>query len=111
MPKRLDRSVSASAGICLSAPAANQMPALALTDLSNLFGMVKFYKAARSAGIKPIIGCDVLVAGVEPGRPAHRALLLCQSREGYLRLCDWLTRAYAHPPERGSICLQTTWFS
>jgi DNA polymerase-3 subunit alpha len=93
-----------------AAAVANQMPALALTDLSNLFGMVKFYKAARSAGIKPIIGCDVLVAGVEPGRPAHRALLLCQSREGYLRLCDWLTRAYAHPPERGAVCLQTTWF-
>jgi DNA polymerase III subunit alpha len=86
------------------------MPALALTDLSNLFGMVKFYKAARSAGIKPIIGCDVLAAGVEPGEPAHRVLLLCQSREGYLRLCDWLTRAYAHPPERGSVCLKTAWF-
>ena len=37
------------------------MPALALTDLSNVFGMVKFYKAARARGIKPIIGCDVWV--------------------------------------------------
>ena len=35
------------------------MPALALTDLSNLFGMVKFYTAARSRGIKPVIGADV----------------------------------------------------
>src|SRR5512141_1721890 len=68
------------------------MPALALTDLSNLFGMVKFYKAARGAGIKPLIGCDVPVTGVDPGEPAHRVLLLCQGREGYLRLCDWLTR-------------------
>ena len=35
------------------------MPALALTDLSNLFGAIKFYKAARGKGIKPIIGCDI----------------------------------------------------
>ena len=99
---RHDDAVAAATG--------DRMPALALTDLSNLFGMVKFYKATRAAGIKPIIGCDVLVAGTVPGEPAHRALLLCQSREGYLRLCDWLTRAYAHPPERGAVCLQAAWF-
>ena len=34
-------------------------PAVALTDLSNLFGLIKFYNEARSAGIKPIAGCDV----------------------------------------------------
>ncbi|MFZ5462707.1 MAG: PHP domain-containing protein, partial [Pseudomonadota bacterium] len=42
--------------------AADGMPALALTDLSNLFGMVKFYTGARGRGIKPIIGCDVWIA-------------------------------------------------
>ena len=99
---RLDDAVGAAV--------ADGMPALALTDLSNLFGMVKFYKAARGEGIKPVIGCDVLVAGREAGQPAHRVLLLCQSREGYLRLCDWLSRAYAHPPVRGAVCLQTAWF-
>ena len=35
------------------------MPALGLTDLANTFGWVKFYRAAREAGIKPIFGCDV----------------------------------------------------
>ena len=40
---------------------ADGMPALALTDLANLFGMVKFYRAARSAGIKPLIGCDLWI--------------------------------------------------
>ena len=55
---------------------ADQMPALALTDLSNLFGMVKFYKTARAKGIKPIIGCDVSVAAEDPRMPASRALLL-----------------------------------
>ena len=37
----------------------DNMPALALTDLSNLFGAIKFYKAARGKGIKPILGCDI----------------------------------------------------
>jgi len=38
--------------------AADRMPALALTDAANLFGMVKFYGAARAAGVKPIVGAD-----------------------------------------------------
>ena len=72
------------------------MPALALTDLANLFGMVKFYTAARSKGIKPIIGCDVGIAeeaGTARGNGA-RALLLARNRAGYLRLCELLTEAY-----------------
>ena len=40
---------------------ADGMPALALTHLANLFGMVKFYSSARNRGVKPIIGCDVWV--------------------------------------------------
>ena len=42
--------------------AEDKMPALALTDLSNVFGLIKFYTAARSSGIKPIVGCDVYVS-------------------------------------------------
>ena len=38
------------------------MPALALTDLANLFGLVKFYTSARSQGIKPLLGSDVWIA-------------------------------------------------
>ncbi|HSF21669.1 MAG TPA: PHP domain-containing protein, partial [Burkholderiales bacterium] len=48
---RIDEAVEAAA--------ADGMPALALTDLANVFGMVKFYQAARAAGVKPIVGCDV----------------------------------------------------
>ncbi|MDP1898384.1 MAG: PHP domain-containing protein, partial [Sulfurimicrobium sp.] len=51
---------------------ADGMPALALTDLNTLFGMVKFYKAARNGGIKPLIGCDVWIENEsnrdQPGR-------------------------------------------
>src|SRR5436190_3148682 len=78
----------------VAAAAADKMPALALTDLSNVFGMVKFYKASRARGIKPIIGCDVWVTHDSERAAPHRLLLLCQSREGYLKLADWLTRAY-----------------
>src|SRR5438045_4195694 len=61
---RLHSEYSVADGIvrlddAIAAALADHMPALALSDLNNLFGPVKFYKAARSKGVKPIIGCDV----------------------------------------------------
>ena len=77
------------------------MPALALTDLANLFGLVKFYTSARSQGIKPLLGSDVWIANdSDPDRP-YRLLLLCRSRQGYLQLCELLSRAYLAPRVRG----------
>ncbi|MDR1708984.1 MAG: DNA polymerase III subunit alpha [Candidatus Accumulibacter sp.] len=77
------------------------MPALALTDLANTFGLVKFYLAARGQGVKPILGCDAFIANdADPDRP-YRMLLLCRSREGYRRLCELLTQAYLKPRARG----------
>src|SRR5664279_5342160 len=77
------------------------MPALALTDLVNLFGLVKFYTAARSKGVKPIFGSDVFLTNkADPDRP-YRMLLLCRSHKGYLQLCELLTRAYQAPRLRG----------
>ena len=87
------------------------MPALALTDLSNVFGMVKFYKAARARGIKPIIGCDVWITHESERDAPHRLLLLCQSREGYLKLADWLTRAYRTNQHRGRPEMRREWFA
>ena len=87
---------------------ADAMPALGLTDLANLFGMVKFYSAARSAGVKPIIGCDAWVAddgtgdNRDPSRECcSRLLLFPTSRAGYLRLCDLLSGAYLAPRRAG----------
>jgi len=81
--------------------ASHGMPALALTDLANLFGLVKFYLAARGKGVKPVLGCDIHLANeVDPDRP-YRMLLLCRSRQGYLQLCELLTRAYLQPRVRG----------
>src|SRR5215813_14046741 len=85
----------------VEAAAADGMPALALTDLANVFGMVKFYQAARELGIKPIIGCDVWLENEGDRDKPHRLLLLVQSRAGYLTLCTLLTRAYRSNQYRG----------
>jgi DNA polymerase-3 subunit alpha len=78
--------------------AADRMPALGLTDLGNMFGMVKFYSAARAAGIKPVIGSDVWIRHEEARDPqrdaAARVLLLARNRAGYLRLCELQSAAY-----------------
>ncbi|MHB1591593.1 MAG: DNA polymerase III subunit alpha, partial [Sulfuricella sp.] len=89
----------------------DRMPALALTDLGNLFGMVKFYQAARGKGIKPIVGCDVWISNESNREQPHRLLLLCRNRQGYLRLCDLLTRAYRSNQHRGRAEFRREWFA
>lgn len=86
------------------------MPALALTDLANVFGMVKFYTAARKLGVKPLIGCDVWVARPEGMDKPARLLLLVQDREGYRLLCELLTRAYRSGMHRGRAIIRQDWF-
>ncbi|HVZ46859.1 MAG TPA: DNA polymerase III subunit alpha [Ramlibacter sp.] len=79
----------------VKAAAKDGQPALAITDLGNLFGAIKFYREARGAGVKPVIGCEVPVQGFGKD-PAHisRVLLLVQNRQGYLNLCELLARAW-----------------
>lgn len=69
-------------------------PAMALTDLSNLFGFIKFYKAARKNGIKPIAGCDVWLENEQDREKPSRLLLLASNQQGYLALCEILSRAW-----------------
>src|SRR5436190_2224301 len=85
--------------------AAEHMPALALTDTANLFGMVKFYGAARAAGVKPILGADCWIENEAERDKPTRLLLLCASRAGYLRLCDLLSRAWLANQHRGRALL------
>ncbi|HKW37736.1 MAG TPA: DNA polymerase III subunit alpha, partial [Burkholderiales bacterium] len=91
--------------------AADGMPALAITDLANVFGMVKFYKSARAAGVKPIIGCDVWITNESERDKPHRLLLLAQSRAGYLRLSELLSRAWLENQHRGRAELRKGWFA
>ncbi|HEX9179578.1 MAG TPA: DNA polymerase III subunit alpha [Burkholderiales bacterium] len=91
------------------AAAADGMPALGLVDLCNLFGAVKFYQAARSRGVKPVIGCDLWVSNDADRDKPGRLLLLVQSPEGYLRLCRLLSAAYRGNQHRGRPELRLEW--
>ena len=95
----------------VAAAAADQQPALAITDLSNLFGTVKFYKETRGAGVKPLIGADlwVQVPGKDAGAPAARLLLLVQSRQGYLNLSEIITRAWTKNVVRDQAVVKLEW--
>ena len=75
-------------------------PAVAVTDLSNLFGAVKLYSSARKKGVQPIIGADVWLEPEEAGKAPTRLLLLIQNRAGYLRLCELLGEAWTAPGQR-----------
>ena len=71
--------------------------ALGISDLMNLFGMVKFYKACRGAGIKPIIGVDVWVQDDQTDdgdNKPYRLLLIARNQPGFKRLCELITQAY-----------------
>jgi DNA polymerase-3 subunit alpha len=85
------------------------MPAVALTDLANVFGAVKFFRHAVSQGVKPLIGSDVWIANpAEPGK-LSRLLLLCQNQDGYRQLCRLLARAYTEGQHAGRPCVSKAW--
>ena len=98
-----------------AAARADQQPALAITDLSNLFGAIKFYKACRGKGIKPIIGADVfiepdpLLSGSD--KAASRLLLLVQNRQGYLNLCELLARGWVKNVQRSQAWIKWDWLA
>ncbi|NUO77807.1 MAG: DNA polymerase III subunit alpha [Lysobacter sp.] len=82
-------------------------PAVALTDLDNLFAAVKFYKAAEGAGIKPIIGADVGLA--DGNETPSRMTLLCRDRGGYLTLSRLLSRAWLEGHRVDGVVLRPEW--
>jgi DNA polymerase-3 subunit alpha len=85
------------------------MPAVAVTDQSNLFALVKFYKAAVSHGIKPITGADVwLYNPQEPGVP-HRLTLYVQNETGYRNLTALISRSYQENQHQGIPMLMGDW--
>jgi DNA polymerase-3 subunit alpha len=93
----------------VAAAAADGMPALAITDLANVFGAIKFYTAARARGVQPIIGCDAWLTNERNRDAPHRLVLLARDRAGYLHLCDLLTRAHAENHWRGRAELKREW--
>jgi len=89
------------------AVAAAGMPAVALTDQSNLFAMVKFYKEAQGAGVKPLIGVDAWIRDGE--RSSSRIVFLCQNMVGYRHLTQLVTRSFLEGQQRGAPMLERAW--
>ncbi len=87
------------------------MPAVALTDHGNLFGMVKFYQQALKQGIKPIIGVDLKLADHDDiDRPAA-LLLLCQDQKGYRNLTALVTKTFLEGQHRGVAMAEREWLT
>jgi DNA polymerase-3 subunit alpha len=93
----------------VEAAAAAGMPAVAVTDQSNLFAMVKFYAAAEKRGVKPVIGADVLVRDAEDPSRHSRLILLCQDKSGYRNLSRLLTRGQIEGRRGGAPMLDRAW--
>ena len=77
--------------------------AIALTDHGVMYGCIDFYKAAKAAGVKPIIGCEVYVARRKMTDRVHgldndpyHLVLLCKDRTGYENLCYLVSEAFLH---------------
>ena len=75
------------------------MPAVAITDLANMFSLIKFYKAALGAGIKPVCGCDVLVESDDRSKQT-RLVLLVKNEVGYLSLTKLISELYTENPNQ-----------
>ncbi|MEO7742950.1 MAG: DNA polymerase III subunit alpha [Usitatibacter sp.] len=93
----------------VAAAAADGMPALAITDQSNLFGAIKFFEAARAGGVQPIVGCDLWLTNERSRDAPYRFTLLARSHAGYLALCGLLTRAHAENHWRGRAEVRREW--
>jgi len=93
----------------VQAAAIDGQGALALTDSANLFGAVRFYKAARAKGVKPILGCDLWITNETDRDHPYRLLLLVQDQAGYLNLCELLSRAWLTNQHRNRAEIQSEW--
>ena len=91
------------------ATAEHSMPAVAVTDRCNLFAWVKFYKAALKAGVKPIIGADMLIAAPNMPYGCVPLVLLSRTNQGYLNLKKLITRAYVNDQRGGVPTIESSW--
>ena len=98
----------------IAAVAANGMPAVAISDSNNLFGLVKFYNAANNGGVKPIIACDVSVQiSLDDNSDEGTAplVLLACNEKGYRNLSELLSRAYLEGQALGKVSLRREWIA
>ena len=87
-----------------------KFPAVALTDLTNLFGLVKFYRIAREKGIKPIVGCEIRLIKDE-GSNGAPLVLLVKNKKGYTNLTKLVSKAYLEGQETGNPLVKIEWLA
>ncbi|MCM2972307.1 DNA polymerase III subunit alpha [Larsenimonas suaedae] len=88
---------------------AEQLPALALTDETNLFGLVKMYTSAQGAGLKPIIGSDVWMDNPFDEDHPYRLTLIAMNNEGYRNLTELISRGWQHGQRDDRAQLKKEW--
>jgi DNA polymerase-3 subunit alpha len=93
----------------VKAAAKDKQGALAVTDLANLFCMVRFYKAARGKGVKPLVGVDAWITNDDNRDKPHRVMLYAKNRMGYLQLCELLSEAWLNNQYKGRAEIRTEW--
>jgi len=89
--------------------AAFAMPAAAMTDMGNLFGMIKFYRQAFARGVKPLIGVDLRIMNPEEDERPFNLVLLCQDLGGYRNLTRLVSRSYLQGQVRGVAMVDAAW--
>ncbi len=88
-----------------------QMPAIAITDQSNLYALVKLYQACLAAGIKPVLGADLWLKNEdEPAKP-FRLLVLCKNNEGYQNLKKLISQSFLQGQHLGKAIIERSWLS
>ena len=85
------------------------MPAVALTDQGNLFGLVKFYRKAFAHGVKPLIGVDIRVRNADEDDRPFGLVLLCQDLAGYRNLTRLVSRSFLEGQQRGVPMVDPSW--
>lgn len=88
---------------------AAQMPAIAITDQSNLCALVKFYGAVRGAGIKPIVGVDIWLENADEDAPPTRMTLLAKNDEGYRNITELVSRGFTEGQHLGRAIIKRSW--
>ena len=87
------------------------MPAVALTDFNNFFGLVKFYKAAQGAGVKPILGAEVLVLDESGEGALTQLVLLIMDNVGYKNLTCLISKAYQEGQRQSVPTIRLDWLA
>ena len=87
------------------------MPAVAVTDQCNFYGLIKFYNAAQGAGVKPIGGADFWVASADPEGSPTLLTLLAMNPKGYRKITELISRAFQEGQIHGVPHIRREWIA